>query len=142
MSVEIEDAMAALFAQLSAVTDWQTAGRRVQHWQQVPNQPAFFLRRTGVTYERDEMELIRTIECEAWIYCNAGQDPAAAPDAELTVLERKVHDAMPPDTDHGDPRFTLGGLVYWCRIEGKSDVAPGDQGPQAIARIPIRITLP
>jgi hypothetical protein len=125
-------------------TGFLTTGRRVKHWTQVPDQPAFFLRRTGVTDEaaHENFFTITTLEGEAWIYCNAGQDPNVAPDSVLTGLERLIRASLEPDGDYGDPRFTLGGLVHWCRIEGKSDISPGDQGPQAIARIPIRITLP
>lgn len=125
-------------------TGFLTTGRRVLHWNQVSDQPALFLRRTGVTDESDHSNFfgMTTLECEAWIYCNAGQDPDADPDAALTALERMVRDSFVPDTDYGDPRFTLAETVHWCRIEGKSDISPGDQGPQAIARIPIRVTLP
>src|ERR1019366_3543005 len=105
--------------------------------------PALFLRRIGVTDEnRDGDYLTTTLECELWIYCNAGQDPDAAPDSDLTGLEQLVRDSFAPDTFDGGERFTLGGLVYWCRIEGRTDSLPGDQGSQAIAKIPVRITLP
>ena len=123
-------------------TGFLTTGRRVQHWQQVAEQPALFLRRTGVTDESDGFYSSTTLECEAWIYCNAGQDPDRAPDEVLTGLERLVRESLAPDADYGDPRCSLGGLSHWCRIEGRTDTSPGDQGPQAIARIPIRVTLP
>lgn len=127
---------------VSISTGFLTTGRRVPHWQQVAEQPALFLRRTGVLDEGDQFFTITTLECEAWIYCNAGQDPDRAPDTVLTGLEHLVRTSFAPDADYGDPRFTLGGLAHWCRIEGRTDTSPGDQGPQAIARIPIRVTLP
>ncbi|MDE1914740.1 MAG: hypothetical protein KGJ57_17425 [Sphingomonadales bacterium] len=125
-------------------TGFLTASRRVQHWTQVADQPALFLRRIGVTDEgnHDSGFIITTLDCEAWIYCNAGQDPNIAPDSVLTGLEQMIRASFAPDGDYGDPLFTLGGLVYWARIEGRSDISPGDQGSQAIARIPIRVTLP
>lgn len=125
-------------------TGFLTTGRRVKHWSQVQDQPALFFRRTGVTDEIEHSNFfgMTTLECEAWIYCNAGQDPDVDPDDALTSLEKLVRDSFVPDGDYGDPRCTLGGLAYWARVEGKSDISPGDQGPQAIARIPIRITLP
>ncbi|CAN5577017.1 hypothetical protein BH10PSE14_BH10PSE14_06740 [soil metagenome] len=127
----------------TVTTGFLTTGRRVPHWNQVSDQPAFFLRRTGVTVQNDDNFMpIITIECEAWIYCNAGQDPTVAPDQVLTPLERMIRDSFVPDASYGDERFTLGGLVHWCRFEGRADISPGDQGPQAIARLPIRITLP
>lgn len=145
MNTNFEPIMAALFAHIVAnVPGFVTTGRRAIHWNQVAAQPAFFLRRTGVTDEvhHDNFYPITTLECEGWIYCNAGQDPDVAPDSVLTTLEQMLRDSFTPDGDYGDPRFTLGGLVHWCRIEGRSDISSGDQGPQAIARIPIRVTIP
>ena len=124
-------------------TGFLTTGRRVQHWNQVAAQPALFLRRLGTTDEyQDGLFSQTTLECEAWIYSKAGADPDVTPDAALSALDQLVRQSFRPDADYGDPRFTLGGLVYWCRIEGRSDYSPGDQGGQGISRLPIRITLP
>jgi len=143
MSGDFEPVMQALFSQLTGAATFATTGRRVQHWTQVSEQPALFLRRTGVMYDYQGLLPIRTLVCEAWIYCNVGQDPDANPDATLTDLEASVLARLAPDVrDDDEARFTLGGLVYWCRVEGRSDISPGDQGGQAIARIPILITLP
>ncbi len=143
MSGEYEIVMQALFDQLTGGNDFATTGRRVKHWTETPEQPAFFLRRTGVMYDSQNLMTIRTLICEVWIYCNAGQDPDAAPDEALTELEATVLARLAPDVrDDDEARFTLDGLVYWCRPEGRSDMAPGDQGGQAIMRMPILITLP
>ena len=125
-------------------TGFLTTGRRVKHWTQVTEQPAMFLRRIGVSYSADPQSgfTITTILCEVWIYCNAGEDPDAVPDDALAALEQMLIESFEPDADYGDTFFTLGGQTYWCRIEGQSDISPGDQDGQAIARIPIRITLP
>lgn len=143
MSGDFEPVMQSLFDLLISDGDFVTTGRRLKHWSQVSEQPALFLRRTGTVYESQNLFTIRTMICEVWIYCNAGQDPDAAADETLTDLEAKVLAKLEPDAlDDDEARFTLGGLVYWCRPEGRSDMAPGDQGGQAIARIPILITLP
>lgn len=124
-------------------TGFLTTGRRVQHWSQVSAQPALFLRRTAVHDDETEDGLIMTtLECEAWIYCNAGQNPDVDPDDALTGLETLIRASMAPGIADDEGRFTLGGIAYWCRISGHGDISAGDQGPQAIARIPIRITLP
>jgi hypothetical protein len=123
-------------------TGFLTTGRRTPHWSQVSAQPALFLRRIGVTDEAQEPFMRTTLECEAWIYCNAGENPDIAPDEALTVLERLVRNSLKAPGWDDDLHFTLGGLAYWCRIEGRSDISPGDQGGQAIARLPIRVTLP
>lgn len=140
MSAALETVMGALLAKISgAVPSFVTVGRRVKHWTQVPEQPALFLRRTGMHDHHNGSMPITTMECELWIYCKAGGDPEIAPDEVLTGLENEVRAALAPDDQN---RFTIGGLVHWCRIDGKSDISPGDQGPQAIARIPVKITLP
>lgn len=149
-SVDIENATVTLNAPLQAdvtlqefTTGFLTKSRRVTHWQQTPNQPAFFLRRVGMTDEPDGHFVIRTIECEMWIYSRAGQVPTFAPDIALTSLETMLRNSLVPTVrDDDGTRFTLGGLVYWMRIEGAADIASGDHDDQAIARIPLRITLP
>lgn len=142
MSSDYEIVMDALFQQLIGGGDFVTTGRRVQHWNQVSEQPAFFLRRTGVNYQYDGLLQIRTMICEAWIYVRVPDHDVAA-DELLTELEAKILARLAPDIDDDDEaRFTLGGLVYWCRVEGTSDMGPGDQAGQALARIPILVTLP
>jgi hypothetical protein len=140
MSADFETVMSALLAHISAaVPSFVSTGRRVIHWTQCAAQPALFLRRIGMSDHHSGSMPIITMECELWIYCNAGENLDVAPDTALTVLENEVRASLAPDDQN---RFTIGGLVYWCRIEGHSDISPGDQGPQAIARIPVRITLP
>jgi hypothetical protein len=141
-TVTLSDPLGASATGASFSTGFQTTGRRVQHWTQVAAQPALFLRHIGTQDDADGLYVLSTLECELWIYTNAGKDPNAEPDIALTHLDQMVRGAFAPDTDYGDPRFTLGGLAYWCRIEGRSDYSPGDQGGQALARIPVRITLP
>lgn len=143
-TVTLTDAVSAAGSGVAFTTGFLTTGRRTQHWSQVSAQPALFLRKTGTTdeYDHDSFFSRTTLECEAWIYSNAGKNPDAAPETALNNLDQLVRQSFAPDGDYGDPRFTLGGLAYWCRIEGRSDYSPGDQGGQALARIPIRITLP
>lgn len=143
-TLTLSDPMTAAGSGIALKSGFLTIGRRVKHWSQVAAQPALFLRRIGVSDEIDHDTFFSrtTLECEGWIYCDAGKDPDAAPDDALTALEQLVRQSFTPDGDYGDPRFTLAGLVYWCRIEGRGDISPGDQGSQALARLPIRITLP
>jgi len=142
MNIDGEPALEALFSLLVASADFKTTGRRVQHWNQTAAQPALFLRHIADSDAADGTYIVTTLECEIWIYSNAGKDPNAVPDVALTALVKAVRSCFAPDGDYGDPRCTLGGLAYWARIEGRSDYSSGDQGPQAIARIPVRITLP
>lgn len=143
-TVTLSDALTQDGSVVDFEIGFQTTSRRVAHWGSVPEQPAFFLRRVGVTdhVDHENFYVMTTLECEAWVYSKAGQNPDIAPDTALTALERMLRESFAPDGDYGDPRFTLAGTVHWCRFEGKSDISPGDQGGQAIARLPIRITLP
>jgi hypothetical protein len=137
-------AVSAVGVEAPFSTGFMTTGRRLQHWTQVAAQPALFLRRIGTIdeYEHGSFFSRTTLECEVWIYSSAGKNPDAVPDVMLGCLDQMVRQSFAPDGDYGDPRYTVGGLAYWCRIEGKSDYSPGDQGGQAIARLPVRITLP
>jgi hypothetical protein len=139
-TVNFEAVMDGLFAHLQATTTGiETFGRRLQHWSQVSEQPALFLRRIGTDDTYSGTLSITTLDLEIWIYSQAGKDPDAIPDAVLSTLDAQVRGSFVPDDD---ARFTLGGLVWWCRIEGRSDYSPGDQGGQGISRIPVKITLP
>lgn len=138
------------------VAGFVQTGPRSKRWNMVAEQPAMFLRRVGVHDDELGDGLIRTaIDFEAWVYSNAGQDPDVDPDVTLSALEQLVRNALNPalypfDEDEG--RFTLATAlrnlnlnpqaVYWCRVTGHSPIFTGDQGSQAIARIPIRVTLP
>lgn len=122
----------------SFTTGFQTTSRRLQHWSQVEAQPALFLRRLGSDDHFSGEMPMTTIDCEVWIYSQAGEDPDVAPDVALSNLDRLVRQSFAPDEES---RFTLGGLVYWCRVEGRSLYAPGDQASQGISHIPVRITL-
>lgn len=132
-----DDSTAADFA-----TGFQKTGRRAQHWSQVSGQPAMFFRRIGTTDVLDGYFTVTTLEGEVWIYSKAGEDPDAIPDVALSNLDRMIRSSFAPDAEYGDPRCTLGGMVHWARIEGRSDYSPGDLGGQGISRIPVRITLP
>lgn len=121
---------------------FQTTGRRVKHWNQVAAQPALFIRHTGDDDVWMGEGLCETyIELEVWIYAKTGQDPDAVPDTGLNYLARAIRVALQPDDGEGG-EFTMGGAVYRCRIEGRSEFDPGDQDSQGKALIPIKILLP
>jgi hypothetical protein len=143
-AVTLSDPLGAGGSGVSFTTGFLTTGRRAKFWSQVDAQPALFLRRVGATddYDHDSFFSRTTLECEAWIYANAGKNPDATPDTALANLEQLVRQSLAGDGDYGDPKFTIGGLVYWCRIEGRTESSPGDLNGQAICKMPIRITLP
>jgi hypothetical protein len=63
--------------------------------------------------------------------------------AETTLnnLLKCIDAALVPD-DLVKGKFTIGGLVEHCWIEGDSDLDPGIFGPQAAAILPIHILVP
>jgi hypothetical protein len=126
----------------SFTTGFLTTGRRTILWTQVASQPALFLRHTATEDDWNNIVFSRvTVEAEIWIYSRAGADPDAPADTSLNNLVRAVRESFAPD-NHGTNTFTLGGLVYWCRIEGKSDYDPGDIDGQSKAVLPVRLMLP
>lgn len=124
-------------------TGFMTTGRRVRHWDDNVDQPALFLRRLGSEDHYSGEMPITELDCEIWIYSQAGDDPDAIPDAALSNLDWMMRQALAPDAWGDFVRCTLGipNLVYWARVTGRSDYSPGDQSGQGISRIPVRITL-
>lgn len=73
-----------------------------------------------------------------------GQEKLLA-ETTLNNLLQAVDAAFTPDivptVPGGAGKFTLGGLVTHCWIEGDSDLDPGIFGPQAAAILPINILV-
>jgi len=143
-----EAIMAALFARLQTVSQFETTGRRVQFWSDVPAQPALFLRHVKDDYppRPEGIPALVTMHAEAWIYSRAGEDPHAVPETALNQLVDAVEAALAPDVIV--PNFsienvqTLGGLVEHCWIEDEVLFDPGDIDKQAKAVIPIAMLVP
>lgn len=129
-------------AAVPLTTGFLTFSRRFKHWSQVTAQPALFLRDgTEEIQYRGTIMQSQTMKCEVWIYSNAGENPDAVPVIALNNLLDAVQSAFAPD-DPNRGRFTLGGLVEWCRLDGKIEKEPGDIGGQAIAVADVEITVP
>jgi hypothetical protein len=123
-------------------TGFLTFGRRFRMWQDVTAQPALFLRDGDEDLEYPDTILqVQTIRAEVWIYSKAGENPDVAPVTALNNLLDAVQAAFAPD-DQMRQRFTLGGLVHWCRLAGKVDKDPGDLNGQAIAVADVEIIVP
>ena len=137
-----DGAMVSLLTLLSAGGAYKTTGRRLLLWDKVPEQPALFLRHVGddVPARRSGMPPRVTMECEAWIYSNAGQNPDVAPEAALNDLLDGIDLALRPPP--GLEAQTLGGAVIHAWPEGRVEIHPGDLDGQAIAIVPIKILVP
>lgn len=139
----LETVMAALANRVFAAANFATTGRRVLLWSKVADQPACFLRIVGIDDAFDKIILQKTtLDVEIWVYCKK-KDDEAAPAVELNNLVSAVRQQLLPD-DPRTGRCTLGGLVQWARVEGRTDLDPGDLNidGQAKAVIPVKVLVP
>lgn len=119
-----------------------TTGRRLKFPQDVSAQPALFLRDGDEELEYRNIVLQQQlIKVEIWIYNNQGQDPDFPPIIGLNNLLDAVQAAFAPDNVL-TRKFTLGGLVEWCRLSGKVTKWPGDLDGQAVAVAEAEIIVP
>ncbi len=70
---------------------------------------------------------------------NIGQETILG-ETQLNNLLMAIDGAFLPD-DPTTGKFTLGGLVTHCWLEGDSDLDPGIFGPQAAAILPVNILV-
>jgi hypothetical protein len=141
MTASREAIISALFTLVSGAAGFKTTGRRLRAWDECPDQPALFLRVIAEDIEHKSIVFsTTTIHAEIWIYSQGNIDPDDVPSTDLNNLVDAVTSALAPDSP--TQQLTLGGLVSWCRVEGRIDYAPGDIGTQAIAVIPVRILVP
>lgn len=123
------------------LTAFKTLDRRVQPWGEVASQPALFLRQVGVDdVSHNNIYLVTTLDVEIWIYAQGGADKNIPGAILLNKLIKDVRNCFVPD----DPRgvFTIGGLAFWCRVEGRTEIDTGDLDAQGKALMRLKITLP
>lgn len=133
---------------VSLTTGFLTTGRRLLRWNEVTSQPAIFLRPNAesFSYRDGEFSPVRRLTGEIFIYANGGKYEGASSIVEINALLDAVQSILSPqDGDQHLGRYTIGGLVHWCRIsdgEGAIDIYPGDTGDQSIAVIDVEIIVP
>ena len=143
MLIDHEGILTPLFNTLAAVANFGDTGRRKKFWSKVTEFPALFL-----SHHADEDVYHgsilgqTTIEAEVWIYSNAGRNPDVAPSVALNGLIDAVRAVFLTPDNPMTRTFTLGGLVQWARIEGKTEIDPGDIDGIAKAILPVRILCP
>jgi hypothetical protein len=134
----------ALFNLVSASASFATASRRLQLWSSMASsdKPALFLCERGDMYVRGSEAVPEavTMELEAYLYTDAGNDPNCVPSSLLNSLIDAIDAALVPDRLTG--LQTLGGLVSHCWIEGKIMKDAGDLDGDGVAVIPIKILVP
>ena len=121
-------------------TGFALVDRRVDFGDNVPA-PALFLRCLDEEYQWQENLQVLVLKPEICIVSKAGADPDAVPESALNTYMDAIDAAFKAD-DMQRQRFTLGGLVFWCRLNGKVEKATGDLGPQSQVWADIEIIVP
>ncbi len=150
-----EQVLNALFTQLQNMVfsqlingqaTWVTTSRRLKLWGDVPadQQPAAFL------VEHEEEDAYRNLgvlrrRLQARVFCYSRTDDLSSiGGTDLNVILEafeKVGFAMySGEPSHG--MNTLGGLVYWVRVEGRVFKDPGDLDGQALLIVPLSVEMP
>jgi hypothetical protein len=143
-----EQIMTTLLAQLDGITAngvaLKTSGRRLRDPENVPgtDRPALFLVEHLDNWDRTGINLPakRTMTVWAIIYTDIGADENAIPMTQINYFIEAIEAALAPDAPSLN-RFTLGGLVFNCMIEGGGIRAAGDTTGKSIAAVPISILL-
>lgn len=131
------------FAQpINGATTWNTVSNVLRLWGDVSSdqQPAAFL----VTHrEHDEYRglglLRRRLELGVWCYSRCDSTPGAP---QLDTMMEAFEAAFNVPDDFSTNSNTLGGLVYWCRIEGRVFKDPGDLDKQTMLIVPLIVEMP
>ena len=137
-----ETVFVALFNLLQSSTSFVTASRRLQHWTDVPaiQQPALFVA------QKDEDRMAMTnqpfrlkLNADIYVYTNSGGQPGVTPSTQMNNILDAVDAALLQYG--GRENQTLGGIVSYCRVSGKTQTDEGVLGDQAVAIIPIEILV-
>jgi hypothetical protein len=144
--VSRESIFDSLFDRVKASANFRTAARGFRHWDDVPagERPALFLVEGDEEWpDRDwHKPAVLAFEAAVLIYAATGATP---PDPQLATILNNLVDSvqasLAPPTPFRQPQ-TLGidGVVM-ARIQGKIIKNPGYADGNAVAVIPIKITV-
>jgi hypothetical protein len=153
MMTSRETIMAALCALLADAqfarpingrSSWGLFSRRVKLWSDVAgaDQPALLVAEHGenVAYGGESLPGKTTLNVDLLVYVASGKDPDAVPASDLNVALDALFACLAPGP--ADGRQTLGGVVAYCRIEGRIVKDPGDLDGQGLALVPVKILAP
>lgn len=154
-----EQIYSALFTQLQTVTfsspiltktTWAGSARKYVDPSQINGDMLPFMSQfegllESYTRPSDRLPAIRTLNVRLYCWVNISSGDAQEVGSQyLNYMMQGIEAALAPDTKgYGAPdRFSLGGLVQWCRIEGNVLRFPGDTENLAMLCVPIRILWP
>ena len=127
---------------INGTTTWRTTSNRLSLWGEVAadQQPYAALVTHKETDEYRGLGLYRRrLDLGVWCYSRSDSAPGA-PDLDTILDAFEAAFNVPDDPSSGSN--TLGGLVYWCRIEGKTFKDPGDLDNQTLLIVPLVVEMP
>lgn len=81
----------------------------------------------------------RRLRLGIWCYSSSKNAPGAP---DLDAMMEAFEAAFNTVDNFSTGSNTLGGLVYWCRIEGRTFKDPGDIDNQTLLIVPLLIEMP
>jgi hypothetical protein len=144
-SVTLSQAATGDFTAAPMTQGFQTATRRLAHAIEEADMPALYLLDIGEQHfpRQSNVPGAIVLDCELWVFSDAGEDPNAVPATELNTLLDAIERAIdPPSQALGGRRQNLGlHGVHYCRIEGEIQKDPGHNGRIAGAIVPLKIRV-
>jgi len=127
------------------VVNLVTSSRKLRHYDSVRSaeMPALFQAQNPETYERTVADgpPKRTMRFSIWLYIASAQQPQVIPSQQINNMVDAKEAALLPDPLTG--RFTLGGMVARCWIEGTIEIYEGvTSDGKSVAIIPIAVLMP
>lgn len=125
-------------------SSWKTFSQDIQSWDDFPaaSQPALFLARGPQIYAEKAYGATKlTWKLYIWVYFRTdglhtkNTYPSQVCDPVMDSIEQLF---IPPAANS---KFTLGGLVQNCWLEGPALAEPGVTDNQAVIVVPVNITL-
>jgi hypothetical protein len=141
MNNDAESVLAALESYFRSALrpPFETISRRVKLLSEITKQPALFIlhKDTEDTWQqqmqRSTLGLI--------IRVSTTHGPTEIPSTKMNALLLALRNSLAPDNKQTNT-FTIGGAAYWCRIDGTTEIYPGDTTDSSVAYVPMKILLP
>ena len=134
MTTDFEPIYAALFALVSGADILRTSSRRMR--------PALFMAQGDETpLEVRGVPSSWTLNVELFIYTHTGNSQRSIPSQQINAVLAKIRAALVPDQCKQVNDLGLPGVVSHCAISGSVEIFDGTLGAQAVAIVPVRITL-
>ena len=129
---------------INGASTWVTTNNVLTLWGDVPAnaQPAAFLVTHRESDEYRNLGLVRR-RLELGVWCYSRSDASAGQtDLDIMLAACEAQFGLAAADHNSRNSLTLGGLVYFCRLEGKVMKDPGDIDKQAMMIVPLVVEIP